>query len=128
MAVKLSAMQAAKQVDATATLLRKTMVRLQAEIAAKRSEVRGLSGDLSAGDDFEMMAQSDSIAEVDTAEILRDLHELRAAEHALARLEAGRYGQCEQCEQPIPAGRLDAQPTAVRCVACQEALEGGLSG
>jgi len=128
MAVKLSAMQAAKQVDATATLLRKTMVRLQTEIAAKRSEVRALSGDLSAGDDFEMMAQSDSIAEVDTAEILRDLHELRAAEHALARLEAGRYGLCERCDQPIPAGRLDAQPTAVRCVACQEALEGGRSG
>lgn len=128
MAVKLSAMQAARQVEVTATLLRETMARLQTEIAAKRSEVKALSGDLSAGDDFELMAQSDSIAEVDTAEILRDLEELRAAEHALARLEAGQYGLCEQCEQPIPAGRLNAQPTAVRCVACQEALEGGLTG
>lgn len=127
MAGKLSATQAAGQVDTTATLLRKTMIRLQTEIAAKRNEVRSLSGDLDAGDDFELMAQSDSIAEVDTAEILRDLEELRAAEHALARLEAGQYGLCEACEQPIPAGRLTAQPTAVRCVACQEALEAGHS-
>ena len=32
---------------------------------------------------------------------------------------------CEVCRKPIPPQRLDAIPDAVRCVACQEELEGG---
>ena len=37
---------------------------------------------------------------------------------ALDRLAAGTYGTCEACGLPIPAGRLEARPTARRCVAC----------
>jgi RNA polymerase-binding transcription factor DksA len=37
---------------------------------------------------------------------------------ALANAEAGRYGVCLVCGRPIPAGRLEARPTATRCVAC----------
>ncbi len=37
---------------------------------------------------------------------------------ALASAGAGRYGMCERCGQPIPAGRLQAVPTATRCVHC----------
>jgi RNA polymerase-binding transcription factor DksA len=35
---------------------------------------------------------------------------------ALARLEAGTYGQCEVCGSAIPAERLEARPTARTCV------------
>jgi DnaK suppressor protein len=42
---------------------------------------------------------------------------------ALARLDAGTYGQCEECEQPIEPARLEAMPSAVRCLACQEKAE-----
>ena len=38
---------------------------------------------------------------------------------ALARIEASTYGQCVDCGQEIPEGRLDARPDASRCVACQ---------
>jgi len=123
MAVKSGGSSAAPQFEGAAASLRELMDRLRAEIAAKRTEVMSLSGDLSAGDDFEMMAQSDSIAEVDTAEILRDLRELRSAEHAMARIEAGVYGQCAQCDQPIAPERLRVQPVAVYCVSCQQARE-----
>lgn len=37
---------------------------------------------------------------------------------ALARVEAGTYGRCERCGQPIAAGRLEARPTARVCIDC----------
>lgn len=37
-------------------------------------------------------------------------------EGALARLGDGTYGLCEVCGRPIPAGRLEARPTATRCM------------
>jgi DnaK suppressor protein len=43
---------------------------------------------------------------------------------ALAKIEAGTYGLCEQCGQPIVRARLEALPYASLCVACKS---GGLS-
>lgn len=39
-------------------------------------------------------------------------------DRALGRLEEGKYGLCEVCEQPIPQTRLDARPATSRCVSC----------
>lgn len=38
---------------------------------------------------------------------------------ALGRLDSGTYGQCVDCGDPVPAGRLEARPEAARCVRCQ---------
>ena len=43
---------------------------------------------------------------------------LAEVDAALARLDAGTYGACERCGEPIAAGRLEARPTARRCVDC----------
>ena len=48
--------------------------------------------------------------------------ELRQADQAMARMDAGGYGVCAECGNPIPAERLDARPFAVHCVACAEKL------
>jgi len=45
-------------------------------------------------------------------------------DRALAKIDAGNYGSCEQCGQPIPQARLMALPYAALCVACKS---GGLS-
>jgi DnaK suppressor protein len=45
-------------------------------------------------------------------------------DRALAKIDAGTYGICEQCGQPIPDARLQALPAAALCVACKS---GGLS-
>jgi RNA polymerase-binding transcription factor DksA len=37
---------------------------------------------------------------------------------ALARVEAGSYGTCESCGDPIAAERLAARPAATRCITC----------
>jgi DnaK suppressor protein len=43
---------------------------------------------------------------------------------ALARLDAGTYGVCLDCEEPIASARLKALPFAERCRDCQEGREG----
>lgn len=57
------------------------------------------------------------------AEQERDLLELRDIEEAQERIAAGTYGQCVDCGADIPLPRLQAQPTAKRCIACQEKFE-----
>lgn len=42
--------------------------------------------------------------------------QLAQVEAALSRLAEGRYGVCEVCGEAIPEGRLEARPTATRCV------------
>ena len=45
-------------------------------------------------------------------------------DRALAKVDAGTYGVCERCGNPIPKARLKALPYAALCVACKS---GGLS-
>ena len=45
-------------------------------------------------------------------------------DRALAKINAGTYGTCEQCGNAIPQARLKALPYAALCVACKS---GGLS-
>lgn len=53
----------------------------------------------------------------------RDSAEVAAIDAALERLQAGTFGQCQRCGKAISAGRLQAQPSAATCLACQEVQE-----
>jgi len=53
----------------------------------------------------------------------RDRRSLAGIREALARIEAGEYGICEDCGEDIALARLQAQPTATLCVHCQSARE-----
>jgi len=44
---------------------------------------------------------------------------VREIDAALERIDAGTYGVCAGCGQPIPEERLAAVPYAVRCVPCK---------
>ncbi len=48
---------------------------------------------------------------------------LKKVEEALARIQAGTFGQCDECEEEIELRRLEARPTTTLCVACKEAAE-----
>jgi DnaK suppressor protein len=50
---------------------------------------------------------------------------LQRIDAALARLAAGRYGDCAECGAPIPSQRLRALPFAVRCLDCEASRESG---
>jgi DnaK suppressor protein len=47
--------------------------------------------------------------------LLEGLHEV---DDALAKFEAGTYGRCESCGEPIGAPRLEAMPSARFCMVC----------
>lgn len=49
--------------------------------------------------------------------------EWEAIQAALACIEAGPYGDCDMCGEPISPARLDAMPMAPHCMRCQEKVE-----
>ena len=52
------------------------------------------------------------------------LTEQRQIEAALQRIDDGSYGVCVDCGDDIAMARLEAMPTAVRCINCATAAEG----
>jgi len=49
----------------------------------------------------------------------RELH-LSRITSALARIDAGEYGNCLSCGDPIDGNRLAFDPAALRCIDCAE--------
>lgn len=43
---------------------------------------------------------------------------LAELDEAQARIDAGTFGVCEVCGQPIAPERLEARPTATTCISC----------
>jgi len=58
-------------------------------------------------------------AGVETELVDRHLRELHGIEAARARIAAGTFGTCPDCDLPIAAARLRANPAALRCTDCQ---------
>lgn len=50
---------------------------------------------------------------------------LAAIDAAARKLEAGCYGQCDTCGEPIGAARLAARPAALTCIRCAARATGG---
>ena len=53
----------------------------------------------------------------------RDRLVLKEIQQALARMDDGEYGVCEECGEDIDPARLRAQPTATLCQHCKSRLE-----
>jgi len=51
--------------------------------------------------------------------------ELRDIDDALAKIDAGTYGQCEECSKKISKARLKVIPYARLCIDCQKKKEAG---
>jgi RNA polymerase-binding transcription factor DksA len=49
-----------------------------------------------------------------------ELMQLRRVQAALDRLNAGTYGRCVRCRQPIERARLEVLPEADRCAGCAD--------
>lgn len=52
-----------------------------------------------------------------------EYEEYKMIEKALEMIDAGTYGLCADCGQPISEKRLQSYPNATRCIVCQEAAE-----
>jgi RNA polymerase-binding transcription factor DksA len=93
-----------------------------ARLRALRAEVAGIveaSRDSNADDEHDPDGATIAFERAQVDALARDAAaRVEEADAALARLDAGTYGVCEACGQPISAGRLEARPTARTCVGC----------
>ena len=62
---------------------------------------------------------SEMLTEINLALLSQHQHELKNLERAIQRMDNGEYGICIDCDVPIAIARLQAYPTAVRCINCQ---------
>ena len=71
-------------------------------------------------------ADSASNRTLNQLELEADEHkqaQLSSIRHALARIDEGSYGLCDNCGNEIPFSRLNARPEAPLCIACQTRLD-----
>jgi DnaK suppressor protein len=69
------------------------------------------------------MSEADRELDTNISMAERYSAEVGDIEDALRRIVEGTYGICTECEQPIGYPRMQAQPTAKLCIACQERME-----
>jgi len=96
---------------------------LRGEITDKLGDAALVSAGLDHNADSGDLSVATDTVSADFADARRDIEEYQAGRTALARLEAGDYGTCIDCGDAIPPARLQAEPFAVRCLACQSRRE-----
>ena len=103
-------------------LLRTERDRAVAQIASLTSDLSGIiDATAGANTDDEHDPEGSTIA-FERAQVLALIGQardrLQQVDRALARLDAGTYGTCQRCSQPIAPARLAARPAAAYCVQC----------
>ncbi|MFE9842895.1 TraR/DksA family transcriptional regulator [Streptomyces goshikiensis] len=113
------------EVTEARTELYSEVLRLRAELDASEQAIAGLmrdSGD-GAGDDQADTGTKNITRESELALAANATLMLEQTERALERLDAGTYGLCENCGQPIGKARMQAFPRATLCVDCKQKQE-----
>jgi RNA polymerase-binding protein DksA len=68
-------------------------------------------------------SMANALADFNVAQLDRHIEAMRDIEAALQRVKNGSYGVCIDCGDDIAFARLQAYPTAKRCIVCQEKRE-----
>jgi DnaK suppressor protein len=116
----------------TAAELRHVRTELGSEAVGLRADIEKTASDMAerltdsvrnAGDDeadagTKAFEREQELALAQNAQNLLD-----QGERALGRIDAGTYGVCESCGEPIGKARLLAFPQATLCVACKQRQE-----
>jgi RNA polymerase-binding protein DksA len=94
-----------------------TLEEAEAELRLMREQSVGdMAGEApDTGDESVAMLLTD----IDHAMAQRHVNEIRAIDHALDQIREHRFGLCGDCDGEIAYARLEAFPTATRCIACQ---------
>ena len=110
--------QFAQRIETRKSLLldeiRQVLARSSQEHAADLIGGMGDSGDAAA---------ASLLRDITESEIIRDVGEVRDIVAAQQRIAVGQYGNCIDCGTAVRYKRLDAYPTAKRCLTCQERRE-----
>ena len=112
--------------------LKEVRAELESEVAGLRADLAKAASDIAerltnavrdAGDDSANAGTKAFEREHELALTQNARHLLDQGERALARMDAGTYGVCESCGEPIGKARLLAFPRAILCVACKQREE-----
>jgi DnaK suppressor protein len=106
------------ELESEAAVLRADLAKTASDIAERLTDQVHDAGDDSADAGTKAFEREHTLALTQNA---RDL--LDQGERALARIDAGTYGVCESCGQPIGKARLLAFPRATLCVPCKQREE-----
>jgi RNA polymerase-binding transcription factor DksA len=113
------------EIERLAAVMDKRKLRLREEIREGLDRTGSeryadlLSGTADAGDE----SVASLLTDVAHAEVARDVRELRDIAAAERRMATDVYGICIDCGGSIDYKRLDAYPTAKRCLSCQQIHE-----
>ena len=94
-------------------------------VESKRADYVDLAG---AVHDAAEESVADLLHDMDMNRLRREVEEIADVEAALERISDGSYGQCIDCGDDITAERLEAYPTAKRCITCQTKQESDRRG
>jgi DnaK suppressor protein len=92
----------------------------------ERTEDYGREADDDVSQDPADKASNSYTKELLFSQSTNERNTLKMIEDALARLEDGSFGDCQNCGEEIQPKRLDAIPWAAYCIRCQELQEQGL--
>lgn len=89
-------------------------------IIALQHRVSSIHEDFASGRDADWSEQA---GERENDEVLNALEseakiEIQQLSNAITRIEAGQYGICTACGEPIAPQRLAVQPAALQCIQC----------
>jgi RNA polymerase-binding protein DksA len=68
-------------------------------------------------------SMANALADFNVAILDRHIQGMRDIEAAFQRIKDGAYGVCVDCGDDVAFNRLQAYPTAKRCIVCQEKRE-----
>lgn len=96
---------------------------LQEQVRSARDEADAAADPTTEVDDQAAAGEALFRSGLEHVQLQRDQEELQAIDAARARMSGGAYGECADCGLGIPFERLEAQPVALRCIACQSIWE-----
>lgn len=73
-------------------------------------------------------SMADLLSDLSAAAVYRQIGEMRDIEETYRRIREGTYGECVECGAEIGFQRLQAYPTAKRCIECQTQKERMFAG
>ncbi len=103
---------------------------LEGERAAALAQIAALTGEFDAVVAASRSSNADDEHDPEGATIAFERQQVAAllaqarrrladVDAAVTAVEAGTYGRCERCDQPIPDERLEALPAARLCMECK---------
>lgn len=95
-------------------------VRDELENAGNRHRIDLLNNEPGDSGDESM---ANALADINVATLDHHIRDMRDVEATFQRVKEGTFGACIDCGEDIAFNRLQAYPTAKRCLACQEKRE-----